>query len=121
MVLKTGGKFMICEGVSPDKETLGFYKEVFRHKETRHSFLVDDLMNLLVNANFKKVTARLVVLPNMSMNNWLDNSGLPFRNIDIIRKLHFDCSKEIQKSYCMKFDKDDILMDWKFAIVYGEK
>lgn len=57
----------------------------------------------------------------MSLNNWLENSGLPFRNIDIIRKMYYDCDVSIQKAYNMKFRNDDILMDWKFSVISGTK
>jgi len=60
-------------------------------------------------------------MKNMSLNNWLDNSGLPFRNVDIIKKMHYNCDTSVQNAYNMKFENDDILMDWKFSVVSGIK
>lgn len=120
-ILKEDGSFVICEGVSPDKDTLEFYEEVFRYKETRNSFLVDDLINHMTRAGFDKVTTRTIIVKDMSMNNWLDNAGIPFRNKDIISKLHYNCSEKIKKAYNMKFTGDDILMEWKFVVVSGKK
>ena len=57
----------------------------------------------------------------MSMNNWLENSGLPFRNIDIIKRMHYDCDNLVKKAYNMKFVDEDILMEWKFSVVAGIK
>lgn len=120
-VLKDDASFIICEGVPPTKEVLGFYKEVFSYKETRNTFLVDDLINLMCNSGFEKVTTRTIVVKDMSMNNWLSNSGIPYRNKDIISNLHYNCSEEIKAAYKMKFIDDDILMEWKFVVVSGTK
>ena len=120
-VLKPGGRFIVCEGNPPDCNTVSFYKEMFRFKEDRITFLLDDLINLLAKNGFRKVTSRTVITENMSLNNWLDKSGLPFRNTDIIKKMHHECSGQVQKAYNMKFVDNDILMEWKFSVVYGEK
>ena len=120
-VLKPGGSFILCEGNPPDRYSISFYENMFRFKEERITFLLDDLVNLLVRKGFQKITSRTVILKDMSLNNWLENSGLPFRNIDIIRKMHYDCDILLQKAYNIKFQNDDILMDWKFSIVSGVK
>jgi ubiquinone/menaquinone biosynthesis C-methylase UbiE len=120
-VLKSGGKFVICEGNPPDRYSVKFYKEMFRFKEDRITFLLDDLVNLLVRQNFYDITSKTIIMKNMSFNNWLGNSGLPFRNIDIIKKMHYEGDSLVQKAYNMEFQNDDILMDWKFSIVSGVK
>ncbi|MBA7545555.1 2-methoxy-6-polyprenyl-1,4-benzoquinol methylase, mitochondrial [subsurface metagenome] len=120
-VLKPGGKFILCEGNPPDRHSIPFYQEMFRFKEERITFLLDDMVNLLIRNGFQKVTSEAVILKKMSLNNWLDKSGLPFRNIDIIKTMHYECDVLIQKAYNMKFQNDDILMDWKFSIVSGVK
>ena len=120
-VLKPGGKFIICEGNPPDLYSMTFYTEMFRFKEDRKTFLSDDLINLLIRGDFTNVNCRIVTLKTMSLNNWLDKSGLPFRNIDIITKMHLNCDDLVQKAYNMKFTADDVIMDWKFSIVSGVK
>ncbi|UCG46737.1 MAG: methyltransferase domain-containing protein [Phycisphaerales bacterium] len=120
-VLKPGGKFVVCEGNPPDRHCIKFYKDMFHFKEERITFFLDDLVNLLARHGFQKITSRTVILRNMSMNNWLDKSGLPFRNVDIIRKMHYACDAHVQEAYNMKIQDDDILMDWKFSIVSGIK
>jgi choline kinase/ubiquinone/menaquinone biosynthesis C-methylase UbiE len=120
-VLKPGGQFILCEGNPPNRFSIPFYKSMFRFKEDRITFLLDDLVNLLVRKGFQKITSRTVILTGMSLNNWLENSGLPYRNIDIIKKMHYDCDILVQKAYNMKFVKHDILMNWKFSIVHGVK
>ena len=120
-VLKHGGKFIICEGNPPDLNSVSFYKNMFRFKEDRITFLLDDLANLLIQQDFNMISSRTVILKDMSLNNWLEKSGLPYRNVDIIRKMHYDCDVLVQKAYNMKFVDNDILMDWKFSIVAGIK
>lgn len=120
-VLRKGGKFIICEGNPPSKECLDFYEKMFRYKETRHTFLVDDLINYCINSDFENIQAKVVTMKNMSLNNWLNNAGVPFRNIDIIRKLHYEADQKVKQAYAMKEFNDDILMTWKFSIIIGQK
>ena len=120
-VLKPGAKFVLCEGNPPDMHTVPFYKDMFRFKEDRHTFLLDDMINLLVTQGFNHISSRTIIMRDMSLNNWLDNSGLPFRNTDTIKQMHFNCDSSVRKAYNMKIQKDDIFMDWKFSVVSGTK
>lgn len=120
-VLKHNGNFIICEGVPPNKETLEFYEEVFKYKENRNTFLSDDLINLMCNNNLEDITTKTIILKDMSMNNWLVNAAIPYRNKDIICNLHYNCNDSIKKAYKMKVTEDDILMEWKFLAVRGKK
>ncbi|MPQ32554.1 methyltransferase domain-containing protein [Clostridium estertheticum] len=120
-VLKPGGKFIVCEGNPPDRHSVTFYEEMFKFKEERHTFILDDITNLMVNQKFFDITSKTIVLSDMSLNNWLNNAGVPFRNLDIIRKLHFQADMLVKKAYAMKVIDDDILMNWKFSVVAGTK
>ncbi|WP_196247239.1 class I SAM-dependent methyltransferase [Clostridium novyi] len=120
-ILKPNGKFIICEGTPPDRYSVKFYEDMFKYKEDRHTFLVDDLTNLYINSNFKNIFSRTIVLNNMSLNNWLNNAGVPLRNIDIIRKMHFESDRLVKEAYDMNIIEDDIIMNWKFAVVCGTK
>lgn len=120
-VLKPGGKFIICEGNPPDRYCVNFYEEMFKFKEDRHTFLLDDITNLLVNQEFVDITSKTIVLNNMSLNNWLNNAGVPFRNMDIITKMHYNADQLIKKAYKMEIVDNDILMNWKFSVVSGSK
>ncbi|WP_246637543.1 methyltransferase domain-containing protein [Crassaminicella profunda] len=120
-ILKPDGKFIICEGNPPDRYCVSFYEEMFKFKEDRNTFLLDDITNLMINHNFYNITSKTIVLSGMSLNNWLDNAGVPFRNIDIIRKMHYEADLLVKKAYNMKIVDDDILMNWKFSVVSGTK
>lgn len=121
-ILKPGGKFIVCEGTPPDRYSVSFYEEMFKFKEERHTFLLDDITNLMIKHNFKDITSKTIVLNDMSLNNWLNNAGVPFRNVDIIRKMHFEADLLVKEAYDMKIiEENDILMDWKFVVASGVK
>jgi ubiquinone/menaquinone biosynthesis C-methylase UbiE len=120
-VLKPGGKFIICEGTPPSVNATSFYKEVFSYKEERHTFLCDDLVNILLKMGLVDVTAKIIVSPNMSLNNWVENAGTPEENVEILKKLHWEADEEIKADYNMKVVENDITMDWKFVVACGTK
>jgi len=120
-VLKPGGKLMVCEGNPPNRHSLAFYEAMFRFKEQRHTFLLDDLVGYLILHDFHDITTKTIILKDMSLNNWLANAGVPYRNIDIIRRMHFECDTAVKNAYRMRVVGDDIIMDWKFSVVLGVK
>lgn len=119
--LKKGGKFIVCEGHPPTSSVKSFFEKMFKLKEDRITFMPHDLVNLLSGYNFQSITSRTIILRNMSLNNWLDNSEIPRRNKEMIRKMHHDCDDFVKKAYNMKFVDGDILMDWKFSVLAGIK
>ena len=120
-VLKPGGKIVICEGVPPNPSADTFYRIMFALKEERVVIDERQLMNDLYYSGFRNVAAQMIVLEKCSMNNWLDNSGLPQKNIDAIKLMHYEAPKEVKEAYNMIISDDDILMDWKFIIFSGVK
>ena len=119
--LKGGGRLIVCEGNPPSYDSYNFYKEMFFYKEIRNVFMESDLINMFVAGGYRNITTRTVILRDMSLNNWIDNSALPRRNIDIIKRMHYECGEAVRRDYNMKFLEGDITMDWKFSIVVGEK
>lgn len=119
--LKKGGKLIVCEGNPPSYAAYNFYMEMFFYKEIRNVFMESDLVNLYVRNGYGNVTTKTVMLNAMSLNNWIDNSGLPQRNIDIVKRMHHECGEAVRRDYNMVSRGDDILMDWKFSILVGEK
>jgi len=119
-LLKPGGTLAICEGNPPDKYSEKWYTEMFKYKEKRNTFLVDDLVNILVYGGFENIETRIIMLKNMSLNNWVDNSGLPQKNLDIIKSMHREAPDYVKKAYNMREENGDIFMDWKFTVVKGQ-
>lgn len=120
-VLKKGGCFILCEGNPPSLRTIKWYTEMFRYKEDRNTLTEVDLINILINARFERITTRTIVMNDCSLNNWLDNSGIPQENIDIIKKMHYEADASVKEDYKMTFINGDCLMEWKFSITFGFK
>ena len=119
-VLKKGGTFIICEGVPPTIRSVQWYTEMFRYKEDRKTLTEVDLINNMLVAGFESINTSTVTIHNASLNNWLDNSGIPQKNIDIIKKMHFEAPAAIVEDYNMKMEDGDCLMTWRFAVTYGQ-
>lgn len=120
-VLKHGGSLVLSEGVPPDKKTISRYKEIFKLKEKRTTFLESDLINLLHFNKFEEIVLKVFYMPQMSINNWLDNAGLNDSKKRKIIDLHLKADSHFKKVYNMKVKKSDILIDWKFVILKGIK
>lgn len=120
-ILKPGGMFIICEGTPPNRESVDFYVNMFKYKEDRHTFLLDDLTNWYINERFNNIYSNTIVLKDMSLNNWVDNSGVIEENKNIIKKLHYDAPSYVKEAYSMKSMNDDLIMNWKFVVVCGVK
>jgi len=118
-VLRSGGHFIICEGVPPSIRTVDWYTEMFRFKEDRKTLTEVDLIQYMLMAGFENVQTTTVTIKDASLNNWLDNSGIPQKNIDIIKKMHFEAPDFVKEDYSMKFLNNDCLMNWRFAVTYG--
>jgi ubiquinone/menaquinone biosynthesis C-methylase UbiE/choline kinase len=120
-VLRPGGRLVACEGVPPSTRSVKWYTDMFHYKEDRRTLTEGDLIHAFAQARFADIRTDTVILENASLNNWLDNSGIPQRNIDVIKELHFNAPAEVASDYDMKYVGGDCLMTWRFAIVSGRK
>jgi ubiquinone/menaquinone biosynthesis C-methylase UbiE len=120
-VLKKGGRLVICEGIPPDKSVRQRFVQIFKLKEKRHTFLKEDLVDLFKRAHFKNISLKYYVTRQVSMRNWLGNSGLPDKICEKIVRLHLDADSHFKRVYNMKVFPSDILFDWKFIFISGEK
>jgi len=119
-ILKTNGKFVISEGMPP-AGTRKFYTEMFKLKEKRRTYTIDDLAELLEQGGLKNIYLGIHKMPSVSIKNWLDNSGLGNDKRKKIYDMHLDCEEYIKKAYNMKILNGDIFMDWVIAIISGIK
>ena len=102
---------VFSEGVPPSKEVRDDYIEIFRLKEKRLTFYREDLVALMENAGFKEITLKTLVLPQMSVRNWLDNSGLQKSIKDKIYRLHINSKDYFKKDYNMTITNSDCFID----------
>ncbi len=120
-VLKPGGHVVLIEGVPPDHRTRKRYKEIFALKEERHTFSEAELINMFRRAGFKHIVLYPYFMEQVSLNNWLQNAALTPEAIAEIRRLHVEGDAHFKNSYNLKEVGGDVLMDWKFAILIGQK
>ena len=120
-ILKPGGKFILSEGIPPSQEVKQNYIDIFKLKEERLTFMQEDLVTLMKQAGFKNIKSSTFTMPKMSINNWLDKSGLPAKTQDKIFEMHICAPNYFKKAYNMKIIRGDCLIDVKFAILVGEK
>jgi ubiquinone/menaquinone biosynthesis C-methylase UbiE len=119
-ILKKGGKFVFSEGVPPVGART-FHEEFLTEKEDRRIFTVDDIIQLFEINGFRNIDFKIHVMKEVSIKNWLENSGLPKAKQDFLYRLRLDSPKYAQKAENMRIHDGDILTDWYFAIVSGER
>jgi len=120
-ILKPGGKFILSEGVPPTPEVKGDYEKIFALKEERLTFMPEELTALLENAGFKNIQSYIYVMNKMSVNNWLEKSGLEQKIQDKIFEMHINAPAYFKEAYNMKNVRGECLIDIKYAILVGEK
>ncbi len=120
-ILKLGGKFILSEGIPPNKQVKKDYIEIFKLKEKRITFMLEDLVEMIIKAGFRNIQTSTFVMPRMSINNWLEKSGLPVEIQDKIFEMHICAPAYFKKAYNMKIVRGDCLIDIKYVILVGER
>ena len=120
-VLKNGGKMIFSEGVPPSEHVKPFYKEMFKLKEDRLTFMEEDMAALVKGSGFTKTDKIIYWLRQASIKNWLQNSNLHKDVQDKIMKMHLDLDDRGKKDYNMKVTEGDVLIDMKFVILISTK
>jgi len=120
-VLKRGGKMILAEAIPPTPKIRREYINIFKLKEERLTFTEDELVNLMAKSGFKNIMISQHITKNFSVNNWLENSGLPKNKQDRIFELHINGSDTFKKAYNMKITEDDCFIDIKNLILVGKK
>ena len=122
-LLKDKGKITIAEGVPPndDLDTINWYTEMFKFKETRRTFTASMLIDLLDKNGFKNINLHEYFMENFSVSNWLLNSGLNKEIQSKILDMHIQAPNNIKAAYNMRITSDDCLIRSKNVIITGEK
>jgi ubiquinone/menaquinone biosynthesis C-methylase UbiE len=120
-VIKKGGRIVFSEGVPPSEHVKPFYTEMFKLKEERLTFMDNDLLTLLRRSGFTNIRESIFWMPQASIKNWLDNSGLDSKTQVEIMQMHRDLDKKGKEDYNMSETEDDCLIDMKFVILVGAK
>jgi ubiquinone/menaquinone biosynthesis C-methylase UbiE len=119
-VLKPGGEMIICE-VVPPIGSYDFYVDMFKLKEERFVFTPDGLISMLNGVGLVDIDFSFYTMKDVSIRNWLGNSGLSVEVQDIIFKMWYGCPGIVRDGHGLVFVGDDILVRWLFMIVKGKK
>ncbi len=120
-VIKKGGKMVFSEGVPPSEHVMPFYIEMFKFKEKRLTFMDNDLLTLMRRSGFTNIRESIFWMPQASIKNWLDNSGLDTETQVEIMQMHRELDKKGKEDYNMRETEDDCFIDMKFVILVGVK
>ncbi len=120
-VLRPGGLMVFSEGVPPDRSLGDWYTRMVALKEERLTFFEEDLVALMRGGGFDVERVLTHVSPQVSIGNWLRNSGLPQEQQDRIMQMHLDLDEAGKRHYNMRVVDDDMLCDFKYVILVGRK
>ncbi len=120
-VLKPGGVMVLSEGVPPDRSLGDWYTRMFALKEERLTFFEEDLVALMTGGGFQVEQVLKHTSPQVSIGNWLQNSGLPQEQQDRIMQMHLNLDETGKQYYNMTLAGDDVLCDFRYVILLGRK
>jgi len=118
--LANHGKLIISEGIPPEG-CEDWFKAMFELKEFRRTLSARNIVGFFVGAGFDVQDMILFSIKEISIRNWLDNSGLPPETQKAIFDFHVDAPEYVKRAYKMQFCGNDIIMSWRMAIVSGVK
>ena len=94
---------------------------MFALKEERLTFFEEDLVALMSRGGFDVEQVLTHASPQVSIGNWLRNSGLPQERQDRIMQMHLDLDETGKQHYNATLTGDDVLCDFKYVILVGRK
>ncbi len=118
-ILKPGGRIIVSEGIPPSKNTVKYYKKIFKLKEKRILFTDGMLEKMISRVGFENVETSTYFIRQSSVKNWLENSGIPKKNQEKIMNIYKN-NEELRKAHNMTL-KEDCLIDVKTVIITAQK
>lgn len=106
-VLKPGGKLILIESIPPKDKYVPWFQKMLSIKEERVSFTRKELKEL-VSIGFNKIEQYEHILPEFSLNNWIENGIVKQEQKEEIYKLH-------------KFMPEGMKKDWGYHESKGVK
>ena len=85
------------------------------------TFFEEDLVALMSGGGFDVEQVLTHVSPQVSIGNWLRNSGLPQERQDRIMQMHLELEEPGAQHYNMTLTDSDVLCDFKFVTLVGRK
>jgi len=119
--LRLRGHLIIAEPVCPAENIKDEYNEIFKLKDNRQMFTIENLIEMLCEAGFQKIKASTFKVNKFSVKNWLSNNALSPEIQNKIFEFHVTASNSFKKAFNMKIINGDCLISVKNSIVLGEK
>lgn len=79
------------------------------------------MRELLTQAGFGEIKEETCVVPQVSVSNWLEQSGLPESKQKEIYRLHAQSSEQFKEAYHLVETDKDILIDMTFLLIKGSR
>jgi len=120
-LLKKNGFVLIAEAIPPDEKIFDYYQDIFRIKERRNCYLLQDLLGLVENSGFMNIQF-LTYRFDISLNSWLNDHTLTSEKKALLYSMHVEASKEFKDAYAMlPLSNGDYRLRCRMAIVTGKK
>ena len=120
-VLVPGGRFIFSEGIPVSPAVKDWYTEMFKLKEDRIVMSIQYMNRLMVRARFQHIKVKEYLMPDFSIRNWLEGSGLPMEQRERLMEAHRMMPEVVRAAYQARMTADDVLIHSRFAILTGTK
>lgn len=110
-VLKAGGRLIVCEYIPKDEKEFDLMREAYDIKEPGRQLWIESEFMELFSCWQGKISYDEVGMPNFSVKNWLEKSGLSSR-----------LQKKVWQVFVERLGtREDFLIDIKFGFAICEK
>jgi len=119
--VKDNGYVLIAEALPPSENIFNYYSEIFRIKENRNCYLLQDLFKLIREAGFQ-TTHYITYKFDIKLKSWLNDNTLSEEKKKLLYLMHTEASSEFKKAYAMDpLPGGDYRLRCKMAVVTGRK
>lgn len=119
--LKDNGRILISEAIPPDERIFDYYREIFKIKEKRNCYLLQDLLKLLREGGFIDLQYQVYRF-DIKLLSWLNDKTLTPEKKKLLYLMHTESSEEFKKAYAMdSLPNGDYRLRCKMAIITGKK
>jgi SAM-dependent methyltransferase len=119
--LKDNGSIFISEAIPPEEEIFDYYEEIFKIKENRNCYLLQDLLKLVRNAGFVDLQYKTYRF-DIKLLSWLNDRTLTNEKRILLYLMHTESSSVFKKAYAMEpLVNGDYRLRCKMAMIVGRK
>ena len=122
-LLVPDGQLIIQQAICPSTELVvtNWHRNVLKKAKKIQILNTNNLMKYLSQAKFKDLSTLYLIDNKFSINNWLNNSGLPTNITKELYNLHLHAPEEVKKAYDMSIKNGNININVTFVAIKGKK